>query len=85
MTRQDLVEKGFEDVVTFENPDFENCIIGISIDGRAIYSYSKMIEQFMKENDCDSDSAIDFIEYNTIRSLDYQKQETRPIIMNDVI
>lgn len=85
MTREDLIEKGFEDVVVFENPDFKNCIIGVSIDGRAIYSYSKMIEWFMKENDCDSDTAIEFIEYNTIRALFYQEEKARPIIMNDII
>lgn len=38
MTRQDLVDNGHEDVVVFENPDFDGCIIGVTTDNQAVYS-----------------------------------------------
>ena len=41
MTRQDLVDNGHEDVVVFENPDFDGCIIGVITDNQAVYSLAK--------------------------------------------
>jgi len=43
MTRQELIEKGFEDVVVFENPDYDGCMLGILTDRRAIYSLAQMV------------------------------------------
>lgn len=38
MTREELIEMGYEDTVVFENPDYDGCMLGISTDGRAVYS-----------------------------------------------
>lgn len=82
MTRQELIEKGFEDVIVFENPDYDGCILGISIDNRAIYSLEKMVAWYCKNNGCSFEEALEFIEYNTIRALPYQ--QNAPIILNDL-
>ena len=79
-----LYNTGFEDVVYF--PDYnDKCIIGIDTNGRAVYSFEKMIQSLM-ENGMDDMDAIEWIEYNTIRALPYIDNQTdghAPIIMYD--
>lgn len=36
-----LVERGYEDSVVFENPDYASAAIGVSEEGNVIYSYDK--------------------------------------------
>ena len=85
MTVQDLVDRGYneEDLTTFLNPSYDGCIIGVSTDDVLIYSLSQMVEWYMKENNCSFDVALEFIDYNTIRSLPYGGENT-PIILNDL-
>lgn len=79
---EELQEMGFDNVVYF--PDFKDeCIIGIDTNGRAIYSYEKMIDSLIEEG-IDDIEAIEWLEYNTIRSLPYIDNQTEgkaPIIM----
>ena len=82
MTAQDLIDKGYENIVIFDNPSFDNCIIGISTDNVAIYSYSKMIDWFSRTNNCTAEEALEFIEFNTLKSLPYIKNS--PIVMDDI-
>lgn len=50
MTRKELIDNGYEDVVVFDSPDdFDGCILGVSTDGRAIYSLKQMVEWFSKK------------------------------------
>ena len=57
--------------VIFDNMSYDNSIIGTTFDGRAIYDYDLMVSEFMTDEECTSDEAIDWIEYNTLRSLPY--------------
>lgn len=79
---EELQEMGFEDSVYF--PDFnDECIIGIDTNGRVVYNYEKMVAQLLEEG-MDDIEAIDYLEYNTIRSLpyiDYQTENKAPIIV----
>lgn len=64
-----LVDAGFEGALYF--PDFgEECIIGVSSDGRVVYSFDKMVEYLVNDGMNDID-AIDYLDYNTVRSLQY--------------
>ena len=76
MTLEDL---GYEDVVVFS--DYESALIGVTIDNRAVYDYDKMIEYLIREDGMSGDEAIEWIEYNTIRSLPYAG-DAAPIIVN---
>ena len=60
-----------EDSTVFDNYAYDNSIIGISTDGRVIYSYEKMIEELVKDNGRSELEAIEWINYNTIRALSY--------------
>lgn len=82
MTRQELIENGFDDVVVFENPDYDGCIIGITTDRRAVYSLGDMVIWYYEKNNCSAEEALEFIEYNTIRALPYQKNA--PIVIDDL-
>lgn len=66
-----LMELGYEDVVIFDNPSYEDAFIGISEDNRAVYDYDKMAECLVNEDDMTLEDAQEFIDYNTIRSLAY--------------
>ena len=44
MTEENLNEMGYEDVVVFTDPDYDGCIVGVSTDSRAVYSYGKMVK-----------------------------------------
>ena len=57
--------------IVFDNPSFDNSIIGNTFDGRAIYDFDCMVEEMMEDEDLSREDVIDFIEYNTIRSLPY--------------
>lgn len=64
-------------------PDYASAFVGISEDGRAIYSYALMIESLMKEDDMNSNEAVEFVEFNTISSLP-SLGEKAPIIMYEI-
>jgi hypothetical protein len=75
-----LLEAGGEGVKFFVNYSYDDALIGISDDGRAIYDYEKMIEWLMDEEGWSDEEAIEWIEYNTLRALPYLG-EGAPIIM----
>lgn len=69
--RELLVEYGYEDLVIFDNPDYDAAIIGVSHDDRVVYDYDKMVECCMTVDNMTMEEAEDFISYNTIRSIPY--------------
>ena len=78
-----LMDQGFENFIIFENPDYDSAIIGITENNQVVYDYEKMIEYLMQGEDMDYEEAVDFISYNTIRSLPYAG-EGAPIIMYSI-
>ena len=78
-----LMDQGFENFIIFENPDYDSAIIGITENNQVVYDYEKMIEYLMQEDDMDYEEAVDFISYNTIRSLPYAG-EGAPIMMYSI-
>ena len=55
--------------------------IGISGDQQIIYSYNKMVEILVNRDGMTTEEAIEFIDYNTIRVIDYMP--AKPIILYD--
>lgn len=78
--RERLCDIGAEEALVFDNPDFDSAIIGATIDGKAVYDYDAMVAQLAEDDEIDVEDAIDFIEYNTIRSLPYAG-ELAPVII----
>ena len=59
---------------------YDNSIIGFTTDGRVVYDYDKMIEELMQDEEWSYEDAVEWIEYNTVRSLPYGGPGA-PIIM----
>ena len=75
-----LLDAGYEDIIIFKNFDYEDALIGVSDDGRAIYDYDLMIKCLMDEEGWSLEDSIDWVNYNTIRSLPYAGNKA-PIVM----
>lgn len=75
-----LLDAGYENVKYLTNYSYDDALIGVSQDGRAIYDYDKMVEWLMKEEDWSMEEAIEWIDYNTLRALPYFGEDA-PIIM----
>ena len=71
---------GYENLILFENPDFDDAIIGTSHNGRVVYDFDKMVECLAKEENMTVEEAMDFICYNTIRSIPYMGSDA-PIVL----
>lgn len=80
--RQSLLDNGYEGTVFFRNPDFVDAIIGITDDGRLVYSYDLMVESLENEG-WTSEDAIEWIKYNTIRALPYMGDKA-PVVMMSI-
>jgi hypothetical protein len=61
----------YEDSIVFDRPAFDNSIIAITTDGRAVYDYHKMVVELMEDDGISEEEAIDWIEYNTLRAIPY--------------
>ena len=76
-----LLNYGYENVKYLTNYSYDDALIGISEDNRAIYDYELMIEWLMTEEDFTYEDAIEWIDFNTIRALSYIGEDA-PIIMH---
>lgn len=75
-----ILNAGYEDVIYLTNYSYDDALIGISDDNRAIYDYDKMVEWLVVEESFTVEDAMEWIDYNTIRALPYMG-EGAPIIM----
>ena len=78
----EIREKLPPDTIVFDNYAYDNSIIGITFDGRAIYEYYKMIAELVDDDNMSADEAIEWIDYNTIRSLSYINGK-KPLVVCD--
>lgn len=75
-----ILAAGYEDVVIFENYSYDDALIGVTEDGRAVYDFDKMVRWLVETEGFTAEEAIEWIEYNTIRALGYMGEDA-PIIM----
>jgi len=74
------------DAVLFECPNYEGGLIGYTEDGRAVYDREKCIMWLASQDDSETDpetaytNAIEFFEFNTVRSLPYAGEHA-PVIV----
>ena len=72
-----------DDAIVFDNPSFDNSIVGYTEDGCVIYDYDDMISELTASDNISYDDAMEFIEFNTIRAIPYAGDH-EPIIMYKV-
>lgn len=76
-----LLEYGYEGVKFLVNESYDDALIGVSDDNRAIYDFSLMIEWLMMKYGWSDIESIEWIETNTLRALPYMGEDA-PIIMH---
>ena len=69
------------EIVVLDNASYDYSVAGITEDGRLIYDYDTMIEEFAQDNNCDYSEAREWIDYNTLRAIGYFGERS-PIIMH---
>lgn len=77
--REILCSAGYDEAVVFDDPEYDEAIIGVTEEGQVVYDYYKMVEYLAGKENISREEAIEFIEYNTIRSIPYI--DNAPIIM----
>lgn len=84
-SRRDILnEIGLEESVVFENPDYDSAIIGYDANNnRVIYDFEKMAIHLMDNDGMTYEEAVEFIEYNTLRSIPYAGGNA-PIVMHSI-
>ena len=75
-----LLDAGYEGIKYLTNYSYDDALIGVSEDGRAVYDYERMIDWLIEEEGFSDEEAVDWIETNTLRALPYMG-EGAPIIM----
>lgn len=67
--------------LVFDNPAYDNSIIGQTFDGRAIYDIDSMADELATDDEITVEEAMDFIDYNAIRSLPYAGEKA-PVVVH---
>lgn len=82
MTARELIEDyGYEDVIIYDNPSYDDAFVGVTDDNRAVYDYDKMVDWLVDKEGMDYDEAADFISYNS----SFSYGEGYPIILNVLV
>ena len=75
-----LMDAGYDDVTYLVNYSYDDALIGVTENGRAVYDFDKMVEWLMNEEGWSEEESIEWIEFNTLRALPYMGDRA-PIIM----
>lgn len=75
-----LADCGYEDVIILSNYSYDDALIGVTEDNRAVYDFDAMVDWLREKHGFEYDEAVEWIEYNTIRALAYAGPQA-PIIM----
>ena len=77
-----FLEENSPDSVIFNDPAFDNSIVGLSSEGNLVYDLQKMIEELAENDKISTDEAHEFIDYNTMRILPYIASSKKPVIVD---
>jgi hypothetical protein len=81
MVKPEVRERLDEGTLVFDNPAYDESIIGKTFDGRAIYDIDKMSDELASDDGISLEEAADFIGYNAIRSLPYAGEKA-PVVVH---
>lgn len=83
-TEERLLENGYEGVKFLTDYSYDDALIGVTEDNRAVYDYEKMVAWLMEAEGWTYEEAAEWVDYNTIRALPYMG-EGAPIVMYPLI
>ena len=76
-----LADYDLDHIKLLSDYSYDDALIGITEDNRAIYDYDKMVRQLIEEEGFDEIGAEEWINHNTLRALEYFGPDY-PIIMH---
>ena len=70
---KDLVidEEELDQIIVLEGDEFADGAIGLTTDNHLVYDYEKTVESLMEHCNWTEEEAIEWLDYNTLRSLPY--------------
>ncbi len=71
----------FDDMIILDDHAYDKSIVGVTEDGRLVYDYSSMVEEYMEDEACDDVDAEEWLTYNTLRAIPYMGDHA-PIVVN---
>ena len=74
------MDNGYENILLFDNNSYDDALIGVSNDDRAIYDYDKMVKWLVRTEGISVEDAVERIDYDIIRALPYFGDKA-PIIL----
>ena len=75
-----LLENGYEGVMFLTDYSYDDALVGVTTDKRAVYNYDAMVEWLVEQEEFEDDiEAMEWIDYNTIRAIPYFGS-TAPVI-----
>ena len=84
MTAAERIEAcGYEDVLILKNCSYDDALIGVTDDNRAVYAYDKMVQWLVDQDGMSEEEAVEWIAFNTVRALEYAGPDA-PIIVYTV-
>jgi hypothetical protein len=78
--KETILNAEYENVILLANYSYDDALIGVTEDGRAVYDYDKMVAWLVETEGFTETDAIEWIDYNTIRALPYMGDKA-PIIV----
>ena len=67
-----LLEKGYEGTMFLTGFSYDDALVGVTTDRRAVYDYDRMVEWLINEEGFEDDvEAMEWIDYNTLRAVPY--------------
>lgn len=73
--------EGDDAPLLFDNHSYDASIVGITKEGRLVYDEDLMISELMEDEGWSYEDAVEWIEYNTLRSLPFADGKA-PIVLN---
>ena len=70
-----------QELILLDNHDYDGSIVGITEDGRVVYDYEAMVEEYMNDESCPEEDAREWLDYNTLRAIPYMGEHA-PVILN---
>ena len=80
MVKPQVRERLDVETLVFDDPAYDNSIIGTTFDGRAIYDIDLMADELASDDEIGIEEAMDFIDYNAIRSLPYAGEKALVVV-----
>ena len=66
-----LLDNGYDGVIYLTDFSYDDALIGVSNEDRAVYDYDLMVSWLVEREGFTEEEAIEWIDYNTIRALPY--------------